>query len=195
MSGMRWSDLAVIVIPLFIAILVYVFVNGMKKPRPSSPLRPSHAPPSLPTVTIAANDILVDSKWTLLPEARPIIESLAKRTSLYVIAVVRSFAEMRSARELLGRELDGVIPDDQILFCQTALGRASMARQLEVHLHLDFDPEAVRQVAIFHSAVLIAARGVSAPGAACTCESLEQFTNSRMRSLFPALAAEGVKHP
>jgi hypothetical protein len=64
-----------------------------------------------------------------------------------------------------------------------------MARQLETHVHVDFDPKAIFQVSFFHKAVLIAQNGANAPAAVWSCESLEQFMNGRMRTLFPALAA------
>jgi hypothetical protein len=186
---MGWSDFAVFVVPFFLALLLYIFVSGAKKSPPPNPSRTAQASPSLPIVSITANRILLDSEWSLSPSNRAIIESLSKRSTLYVIAIVQSMAEMRGIREILNREFEGIIPDDQILFCQTAMGRASMARQLEVTVHLDFDPETIRQVAIFHGAVLIAEKGVNAPAAACVCESLEQFANGKMKSLFPALAA------
>jgi hypothetical protein len=186
---MSWVDFAVFFIPLLIAVLVYTFVNGMKKPSQPKFSRPAQKIPALPVVTIAANHILVDSNWKLSSTNRAILESLVKRCSLYVIAVVESMSEMSSIRESFTREFEGIIPDTQILFCQTAIGRASMARQLDTRVHLDFDPEAIFQVSIFHKAVFIGTKGVSAPAAVCACESLEQFVNGRMKALLPELAA------
>jgi hypothetical protein len=185
---MSWVDIAVIAIPLLIALLVYALVNSTKKPGSSAPVAPSPSASALPTVTITANQILLDEAWAVVPRVRGVLDALAKRSSLYVIVCVESMAQMRELRPIVERELDGVVSTDQILFCETNVGRASMARQLEVLVHFDFDPEAIRQVAIFHKAVLVAHRGAYAPEAVCACESLEEFAAGRMKALFPALA-------
>jgi hypothetical protein len=186
---MTWVDIAVIVIPILIAVIVYALVNGSKKnPIPTKPNPLSPASPTVPTISIAANNILLDSDWSLSSATRVMLEQLARRSILYIFVAVTSMDEMRARRDSVQREFDGVVPADQILFCQTAMGRASMARQLEVLFHIDYDPEAIHQVAIFHKAVFIGGHAAAAPAAICACETFEEFIGGPLVVKFPMLA-------
>jgi hypothetical protein len=171
------EDFAILAITLLIAFLVYTRTIGRKVPirfgaPPSVPASPR------PIVTIAANDILLDADFRVRPPARAHLRELSKRACVYLIVVVRDRAHADSVRAQLLRELDECADADCVLFCQTAVGRAAIARQLEPALHLDFDPAVVHEVALFFRAVLVARAGLSSPHAVCHCLSFAEFMES-----------------
>jgi hypothetical protein len=182
-----WSDIAIIVVPLLIAFAIYVLAFGGKgQSNPSAP--PAQTPPlsSLPIVSITATNILLDSQLRLRPSARAMLQQISRTACVYVIVVVHDLGEMRAIHSQVAREFQNAIGDDHILYSQTALGRASMARQLEVAAHLDFDPEVIHQVSVFHSAVLIA-REVSTQHAKAHAATFEQFVTTADHTIFPFL--------
>jgi hypothetical protein len=183
-----WTDIAGFLVPLLILVAIYILKSrskGRANPQiPSSAKVPALS--SLPILSITATNILLDSNLRLRPSVRTLLQQLSRKACIYVIVIVDSISEMWAIRSQISHEFHNVIDDDHILYSQTPFGRASMARQLEVATHLDFDPEVIHQVSIFHNAVLIG-RGATTPHAKAEAESLEQFVATGDRTIFPFL--------
>jgi hypothetical protein len=185
---MNVEDFAIFIVTLAIAFTVYAFVFRRKRSA-KSVQRLNVALSSMPIVTIAANHILLDSDFKISSSARKMLSRLSQRACIYVIVMAANMDQAQLLRDPIINELKKVLSEDRLLFCQTAIGRASMTRQLEPIVHFDFDPEVVHQISFFFNAVLISSAQVDAPHALCQCRSFEEFMGKHLQRLFPILAA------
>jgi hypothetical protein len=183
---MNLLDFVILLVTLIITFAVYTLTLGKERHTKHSDSLPVSLS-SQSIITITANDILLDSNFVLNPITRKLLWSLSQRACVYVIVVVGNMNQMRVIRSSIIDEFKNVVNEDCILFCQTALGRSSMVRQLEPIVHLDYDPQVVHQVSIFHRAVLIADSQVSSPHALCQCSSFVGFMETQLQRLFPIL--------
>ena len=174
---MRLGDLLVIIVPILIAILVYTLAFSGSKPANVVAAKGERdvALSKQSIVTITANHILLDDNLEMDGPTRASLELLTKRACVFVFVVVKDLEEQERIQERIAKQFEGLIDPDSILYCQTAMGRASMSRQLDAVSHIDFDPEVVHQVAIFHKTVLIAPKTVDSPHAAWRCGSFSEF--------------------
>lgn len=184
------ADVALIAIPILVAVLIYTLACGARKSGSPSTAQKRERTVNLsklPIVTITANDIILDENYSLKSQSREGLELLANRSCVFVFVVVRDYQHQTEIEEHVTQQLDGIVQADHILYCQTALGRASMSRQLEAVAHIDFDPEAVHQISIFHKAVLIAPSYVESPHAAWKSETLGEFMTKTSGEFFQLL--------
>ena len=174
---MGLGDLVVVLVPMLIAVIVYVFACGTKK-RSSTVATKGERDVSLsklPIVTITANHVLLDDNLEMNRSTSAALELLTKRACVFVFVVVKDMEEQERIKDQINKQFEGLIDEDNILYCQTPMGRASMSRQLSAVSHIDYDPEVIHQIAIFYKAVLIAPRNVESPHAAWRCESFSEF--------------------
>ena len=172
-----FADFAIIAIPILVAVLIYTLACGARKsgsPSASQKKERTVNLSKLPIVTVTANDILLNN-YKMNEDARAALERLTEKACVFVFVIVRDLQHQTEIEEAVTEEFNGVIDSDHILYCQTALGRASMSRQLEAVAHIDFDPETVHQVSIFHKAALIAPSYVESPHAAWKSQSLTEI--------------------
>ena len=172
------TDFAIIVIPALVALLVYTLACGARKPRSQSSAQKKERTVNLsqrPIVTIAANNILLDDNYKLNDASRAALELLVKKACVFVFVQVNDREQQSEVEKSVSEQFAGIIDFDSILYCQTSVGRASMARQLETVAHFDFDPEAIHQVSIFHKAVLIAPSYVDCHHATWQAQSFSEF--------------------
>ena len=183
------TDFLVIFVPIVIAIVIYMLVYGVKKPSGAQATKVDRevSLSPLPIVTITANHILLDDNLKMDDQTRSALELLSKRACVFVIVVVEDLAEQKRIEGEVASAFSGIIPEMNILYSQTAIGRASMARQLSAVSHFDFDPEAIHQVAIFFKSVLIAPRAVESQHASWRAESFGDFIESRNAEFFELL--------
>jgi hypothetical protein len=115
----------------------------------------------LKVVTITANRILMntdsraDAEWRVDAHTRLALSLLTKRACVFLFVLVRDAEDELSQRPRVARAFAGLVEPNQILYCQTALGRVAMAAQLESVVHLDFDPQVTEQMASATKTVLI----------------------------------------
>jgi hypothetical protein len=166
---------------LLTGFLIHILCSNATEPTLDGPL-------NSPIVSITANQILLDRQWRIDAQTRQALRVLSKHASLFVIVVVRGAAELDAIRSNVLNEFKSVIDLSQILFCQTAAGRASMVLHLEVRAHFDFDPDVIHQVSFFQKTVHIATEQVRSPHAAWAAESLGQFLCCQNRDFFRFLS-------
>jgi hypothetical protein len=145
-------------------------------------------PLNSPIVSITANQILLDRQWRLDARTRPALRVLSKHASLFVIVIVRDCAHLESLHSNILNEFKGELDLSQILFCQTAAGRASMVLHLEARAHFDFDPDVIHQVSLFQKTVHIAPEQTRSPHTIWAAESLDQFLCCQSREFFQFLS-------
>lgn len=79
-------------------------------------------------------------------DAVPAIKRLAGRVRVYVVTEVASDEgeeKVKAALRGAGLFADGLLDERKVLFCETALGRVSVARQLDPDLHVDESAQVV----------------------------------------------------
>ena len=130
---------------------------------------------SRPVVTISAHGVLFDNHCQLLPGVAQTLGPISQYLTIYVFVQVPSASHVESAAKLSHRALVGLVDSDNILFCQTGVGRTAMARQLESSLHIEGDREVAGLSAIFCPTALIGGICHNAHFTANTFESLFQL--------------------
>lgn len=174
------ADLAFFVVPLVVIVMVYhLFCRETKTPRAApnqNELETKVSNRSI--VTITANEILLNADMMLIDSARSALEKLSQKACVYVIVVVSSMDEQKAVEPSMLSQFDPIIGNDRVLFCQTSLGRASMSRQLGPVAHVDFDPEVVHQVSIFHRAALVSTSDAISQHAAWRHTSFSDLVSS-----------------
>ena len=169
-------DTLILVIPVAIFALIY-FVMCNRKPRNSSlgngnqDLQMSRSP----IVTITANDILLDENMKINEGTRNALKLLAQRATLFIFVVVKDQKEADSLLEPIATEFKDITDRENILYCQTPEGRASMARQLRAVSHIDYDVEVIHLIANFFPGVLIAPPEVESQYARWRATSFQEF--------------------
>ena len=140
-----------------------------------------------PIVSIASNYILTNENNEISSDTKAALEILAKRACIFLFPVVKDQEEADVVKPKLAEQLKGLVQETNILPCQTAIGRASMARQLKCAAHFDYEPEAVLQTSIFIPCVLIAPKTVTSPKAKWSSESFADFMTSGNTEFFALL--------
>lgn len=171
------SDILILVIPLFFVILIYLQMCRTRTTKNSSSLKKEVKQlSSLPIVSITANDILLSKDMKIVDEGTKLaLEMLAKHACIFLFVIVNNQEEADNLLEPISKEFEGLVDPDNILFTQTQLGRASMARALESLAHIDFDPEVVHQTSIFINSVLIASPEVDSQYAKWKGTTFKEF--------------------
>jgi hypothetical protein len=184
---MDLTDVLVMGIPILVAVIVYFCMQRPANTPPPSRARVTEPKLSrIPIVTITANSILLSPDGQLQPSTRTALAKLSRTVSVYVFVVVADFEEQRAAEQQIAAQFKDLVDPEQILYCQTPTGRSSMARQLEPALHIDYDPETLHLVSIFHPSVLIGG-GAESPYAAAQFGTFEEFVSNGSRAQFPFL--------
>jgi len=185
-------DISIILIPLVLIFIVYHLVCGNKAPvnRETNNAEPAKTITQSPVVTITANYVLLDDSMKMDEGTKMSLQILAKRACIFIFVVVKDKDEANQLKPIIAAEFDGVIEPNRILYCQTAFGRASMARQLEPVAHLDYDPEAIHQASIFFPTVLIAPNELESPHAKWKSNSFRSFMTSGNTDFFNLLPAQ-----
>jgi hypothetical protein len=137
-------------------------------------------------VTITANHILLDSEWRLDDKTRLALSLLTKRACVFLFVFVRDSDEASARESIIARQFRGLVPSHQILFCQTAAGRAAMAAQLDAVVHLDFDPAVLNLITTDRKTVLIAPNAI-AKHADWMAPTLKEFVTSGNTDFFRLL--------
>ena len=182
-------DYLFVIIPIVACtILYFLFCTGSSNNRKEEKKNENQNPISQkPIVTIASNFILANENNEIDNNTRAALEILAKRATIFVFPVVKDQAEADIVKPKLAEELKDLVEERNILPCQTAIGRASMARQLCPVAHFDYEPEAVLQTSIFMPTVLIAPKTVVSPKAKWSSESFADFMTSGNTEFFALL--------
>lgn len=176
-----WTDFLVIFAPIVIAAVIYILVYGPKKSVHAVASKSEHEvslSEGRPIVTITANHILLDDNLQMDRKTRSALEILTDRAVVFVFVVVADLEEQRRIEADIAQVFSGVVPEGNILYCQTAMGRAYMSRQLAAVAHFDFDLEVIHQVSIFYKSVLIAPKTVESQHASWHAESFSDFMTS-----------------
>lgn len=183
------TDFLFAIVPLVICVIVYfLFCGGSKNQRQE--VQNKTQPTTIsqrPIVTITSNNILTDYKDEVDDGTKAALKILAKRVCIFVFVVVKDKEEAERVKPKIAEQLSGLVEPRNILPCQTAIGRASMARQLESVAHFDYDPEAILQSSIFIPSILIAPSSVESPKAKWSCESFQNFMTSGNTEFFALL--------
>lgn len=185
----EYNDSILFILPLAIAAIIYFFFISRGKGSKSEEQNKDAVPTitTKPIVTITANYVLADENWNISNGTRMALEILSKRTCIFVFAIVKDKDEAALAKKLLSERLNGLVEPSHILPCQTAMGCASMARQLDSSAHFDYNPEAIHQASIFITSILIAPPSVESPHAKWTNSSFEDFITGGNTEFFSIL--------
>lgn len=144
-------------------------------------------------VTVTANNILFDSDFIFIPETKQVLEQLSDVMTIYLIVQVANAEAVTSTRGIVDKSLADIIPSDRILFCETAVGRSFMARQLEAALHIECDPDVAHLNAIFCPTALISSNG-ECPSARFRAASLRELFAIHGRSLSAHFSLENDRN-
>ncbi|CAM9116806.1 unnamed protein product [Chrysoparadoxa australica] len=125
--------------------------------------------PRAAVVTVLGNEVLFrrsdDEGWTLQPQAKSALLSIADVCDVRLLCLVESDKEQEAILTLLSLEgiTGNLLPPHRVLFCSTRVGVMAMVRQLRPMLHVDVDAgmlfDLVRHVAHL---VLISSGAVNA---------------------------------
>lgn len=183
----NFYDAMMFTIPLIAISIVYFIFFNKKEDKPKTTVK-EPVRTILPIVTITANNILLDDNMKIIDGIKDAFDILAKRASIYIFVVVKDMDEAKDLREKIVEEFNGILSGNHILFCQTPIGRASMARQLEAVAFFDYDPEGVHQASIFMPTVLIAPESTESQFAKFRHSSFVDFMTNGQTDFFNILA-------
>ena len=182
-------DYLFLIIPIVVCTIFYFFFcSGPAANRKDEKKTSEQNPISQkPIVTISSNYVLTNDQNQIDANTKAALEILAKRACIFVFPVVKDQEEADLVKPKLAEQLKDLVEARNILPCQTAIGRASMARQLKSAAHFDYDPEAVFQTSIFIPSILIAPKTVTSPKARWSSESFADFMTSGNTEFFSLL--------
>lgn len=186
MSEINESVYFVLALAIF-AVVYYFFLGPGKKANNEDQNKEVKTIASKPIVTITANHVLVDDDLNINEGTHMALEILAKRACIFVFVIVKDKEESIHCKQVLSEKLAGLVDPNHILPCQTPMGCASMARQLESTAHFDYNPEAIHQASIFIPSILIAPPTVESPHARWSNPSFENFMTNPNTEFFSIL--------
>ena len=183
-------DYVYMVVPIVLCtVLYFLFCQGGNETR--TEVKKTNTQTNIsnekPIVSIASNYVLTDENSEISSDTKAALEILAKRACIFIFPVVKDQEEADRVKPKLAEQLKGLVQESNILPCQTAIGRASMARQLKCAAHFDYEPEAILQTSIFIPCVLIAPKTVTSPKAKWSSESFADFMTNGNTEFFALL--------
>lgn len=143
--------LPIIFLTLLICAISFIYFFA-KKSKPQSFLSIStffSTSSNLPILTITANSILLDSNYHLLPNIDTFLMELFNNFVIYIFVEVKDDQHLTHVENDVYSAFQNIISKENILFCQTSIGRSPMCRQLESNLHIEYDIDAARLNSIY----------------------------------------------
>lgn len=116
-------------------------------------------------------DPVASHKLIVRPDTVQPLKQFAKSFDLYFITRVdtdEAELDVKAALKSAGLFEPGLLDERKVIFCQTAIGRVSVARQLEPQLHVDESLQVVSGLQRFISSVALLspnAKSIAAPSA------------------------------
>ena len=140
---------------LLISLLNQIFSWKYRKKKTKMVSNSVDSLSKLPTITITANSIILDENYYIIPESAKVLHGLSNEFNVFLFVQINDEDQFEQVSNLVFLELNGIIPNDNILFCQTNIGRSPMARQLNSKLHIESDIEAAKLNSLFIPTALI----------------------------------------
>lgn len=137
----------------FLLQKVLHYIKSKQKRKKSIPRSSSFA--YYPIITIAANSILIDENFKLLPQISKSIDEIKATSTIYTIVKVNNQDDYEQNRIEITNELKSIIDENNILFCETNIGRSAMSRHLESSLLIDYDEETAILNTVFSPTALV----------------------------------------
>lgn len=145
----------ILIITLLLIVLYKIFQYTGTRKRRKNTIPHSSSFAMYPIITIAANSILIDENCKLLPHIKESIDEIKATSTIYAIVKVKDLNDYEKKKIQIIDEIKSVIDEENILFCETNIGRSAMSRQLESSLLIEYDVETAVLNSVFSPTALI----------------------------------------